>query len=259
MDIKKTLYALLLVVASNTSQALNPTSGVYGGIIVGVSKELNIDSPFLGKLVTAVANSSSPYAVQAQEILNSGIQASYGINYGVMGLVGGQLGYRWDKYRLEAQFLYNAAPYNSINFSTYQKSFSISNDNTNPNYITGNTYTLAFMCNAYLDLLPPDNVDSSIAPFLGIGAGYASIQNNFGFYYNQTEVPQSSASFSQGAGAGQVMAGVLYFLDDFAYFGLDVRFFSTTKLSSQVPYSQANYYAQFASLNLTFNGAFNFG
>jgi hypothetical protein len=260
MNIKKILASIILTTVPSLHYAINPTPGVYGGLIVGGSYQLGIDAPFLGPFANTVVSSTNPYAAELQALINQNKNnLNYKLNYSFLGLLGGQLGYRWNKCRLEAQFLYNTAPYSDLVLSNQQSSYTISSNDTATSYITGNTYTMAFMFNAYLDLLPPDYVDSNIAPFVGIGGGYASVQNNFQFYYNGTNAVQYDYGRTQSAGAGQVMAGILYFLDDFSNFGLDFRFFSTTNLTANLPYSTNSYNAQFASVNLTFNGAFNLG
>lgn len=257
----KRIYLLSLLLGSSSSfiYALNPIPGVYGGVIVGGSGELGITTPFLGPLANKIIASGRPIAIELQQLITNNNNLSHDLNYSILGLVGAQLGYRWNKYRLEGQFFYNSAPYKNLTFSNGVKSITISSNDTSDNYISGNTNTMAFMLNAYFDLLPPDYVDSNLAPFIGIGGGYASVQNNFDFYYKGTEVSQFNIGTTQGAAAGQVMAGLLYFLDDFSNFGLDFRFFSTSNLTAQLPYNTPTYKAQFASVNLTFNGAFNFG
>lgn len=262
MNLKTKLGCSLLLIAANQIYALNPTPGVYAGVIVGGSGQLSQNASYLKPFIDYQVQSNTTIGQRIQELIdkrNSSSNRTYSLNYNILGLIGGQIGYRYDKFRFEGEVFYNSAPYKNFRISNGVDTLTLSNDDTQNNYISGSTDTTGIMFNMFLDLLPPDYIDSNFAPFLGIGGGYARVQNNFQFFVEGEQVNQYRESRTQGAAAGQLMAGVLYFLDDFSNFGIDFRFFSTAKINPNIGPFGYSYNAQFASINLTFNGALNFG
>lgn len=249
----------LMLTTLSSAYAIHPIPGVYGGVIVGGSGQLGIDSPFIRPLDYLLRNTSSIIGNKISELVQTNNNLNYNINYSILGLIGGQLGYRWNNFRLESELFYNSAPVSDLVFSNGVNKVTISSNSNSTNYFVGTTSTLAVMFNAFYDLLPPDYYDSSFAPFIGIGGGYASVNNNMQFYLEGSESEYWNIAQTKSAGAGQVMAGVLYFLDDFSNFGLDVRFFSTTNIASSIENLNSTYNVQIFSVNLSFNGAFNFG
>jgi hypothetical protein len=263
MNFRTKLGCSLLLIAANQIYALNPTPGVYAGVIVGASGELGMDASYLTPFVDYQVKSGTPLGQRIQQIIDQQIASNpnrtLSLNYNILGLIGGQIGYRYDKFRFEGEFFYNSAPYKNFRISNGVDTLTLSNDDTKDSYIAGSTNTTGIMFNIFVDLLPPDYIDSNFAPFLGIGGGYARVQNNFELYVQGTQVNQYRDNRTQGAAAGQLMAGVLYFLDDFSNFGVDFRFFSTAKINPNIGQYGYSYNAQIASINLTFNGALNFG
>lgn len=259
MMAKRIFTSSLIILSLNQAFALNPIPGVYGGVIVGGSGQLGIDSPFVRPLNNLLIGSNTDLGDRIQALSNSSSNLSDTLNYSILGLIGGQLGYRWHQARLEAELFYNSAPFSSLRISNGVDKITISSNDTSRNYISGSTGTLAVMLNAYYDLLPPNYYDSNFAPFIGIGGGYASINNTMQFYLEGQELQFWNIDETRSTAGGQIMAGVLYFLDDFSNFGIDVRFFSTTNISSTVDSIPYTYNVQIFSVNLTFNGAFNFG
>lgn len=259
MIAKRILTSSLIILSLNQAFALNPIPGVYGGVIVGGSGQLGINAPFVSPLNGLLIDSNTDLGERIQALSLSGNNLTDTLSYSILGLIGGQLGYRWHQTRLEAEVFYNSAPFSSLRISNGINKVTISSNDTSRDYISGSTGTLAVMLNAYYDLLPPDYYDSNFAPFLGIGGGYASINNTMQFYKDGSELQFWNIDETRSAVGGQIMAGVLYFLDDFSNFGIDVRFFSTTNISSTVENIPYTYNVQIFSVNLTFNGAFNFG
>ena len=259
MIVKRILTTSFFILSLSPAFAINPIPGVYGGVIVGGSGQLGIDSPFVNPLNDLLINSDTEIGqkIQALSVPNSTLSDT--LSYSILGLIGGQLGYRWHQTRLEAELFYNSAPFSSLRISNGVEKITISSNDTSRNYISGSTGTLAVMLNAFYDLLPPDYYDSSFAPFVGIGGGYVSVNNTMQFYLGGQELQFWNIDETKSAAGGQVMAGVLYFLDDFSNFGVDVRFFSSTNISSTVKDIPYSYNVQIFSVNLTFNGAFNFG
>lgn len=254
---KRILSRIAIGLTSTSIFALNPTPGLYGGIIVGGSYAPSITSPAIDWLFY---NYFPNAGFNGYNINN--LKAS--LNYSFLGLIGAQLGYRFDKIRLEGEFFYNSNPYSSITVTNNNQTIFTISGNSNElsgNYIEGQTNTAAGMINLYYDLLPPDYIDASFAPFLGVGVGYASVQNGLDVFIAGTQANQNTIGKTHNNIAGQAMAGVLLFLDDFSYFTLDFRYFTTGTQSQYVNIVDTTYTwkNQLVSVNLSFNGHINLG
>lgn len=226
--IKTSLIALLL--ANGSAHALNPVQGWYGGVLIGVN-------------YTPSANFNIPTQIPP-------INVPGAVNYGIMGALGGQFGYRFDKYRLEGQYLYNNSPYTSLELANV----TIFAPSTSTEFrMEGATDTGIGMLNGFYDFLPSDP-RSNIAPYLGVGLGYAYFSNTLKLYYNDTELYNAHVKEATSSPAGQAIIGMSYFLDDFASFAFDVRYLTSTAKSKFLD-SRLQVY----TVNLSFNGAFNLG
>ena len=216
---------------SQASFAVNPEQGLYAGILLGPS------------WAPAITLNTSP---------------SFELTYQVMGQLGGQVGYRWDKVRTELEFFYNSNPYSDIVYNNVTYTANKSTDT----FFTGQTNLMFAMFNLYYDLLPPANVDSNFAPFIGIGAGYGNSQNTLSLTYNSVQVTPSDLGRSHTSYGGQVIGGLLAFLDDFSYFIIDLRYFTTPNYTQNITFlngstQEISYKNQTISVNLSFNGAIN--
>ena len=230
---KKLAYLCAGVLFTQGLSALNVEEGLYAGVLLGASW--------------------AP-AIQLNTI------PSFQLNYDIMGQVAGQLGYRWDKVRAEAEFFYNSNTYSNVVFD----GVTYSSRKTTENFYTGQTNIMFGMINLYYDLLPPPDTDSSFAPFVGIGAGYGSIQNTLAITFNSEQITPSNLANSHTSYGGQVIGGFLGFLDDFSYFMFDVRYFTTPNYTQNITFRNGNtqqisYKNEIVSVNLTFNGALDLG
>ena len=258
-QLKGILFSLSLMtcVHSNT-YAVDPTPGLYGGVIIGGSYMFPV-TPYPNSEYINYLNNTYPDFTT--NVPNVGTNSIGNLTYSFMGLVGGQLGYRYQNFRAEVEFMYNANNYDTLNVGN-TKIHSDSNDTV---YIGGQANVLAGFLNFYYDLLPPASVEAQVAPFVGLGIGYASIQNNFQMNIDSQRVsnliPGTNTQFlpSSTAPAGQLIAGLLYFLDDFSFFSLDCRVFSTANISQGAPYTNKDIRYQLISGNLSFNGSFDLG
>lgn len=225
--IKTSFIALLL--ANGATYALNPVQGWYGGVLIGVN-------------YAPSANFNIPTAIPP-------INVPGALNYGTMGAIGGQLGYRFGKYRLEGQYFYNNNPYKSLELGD----ITLFAPSTSPDFrIEGSTDSGLGMLNGFYDFLPSDP-RSSIVPYLGVGLGYAYFSNNLTIYHNNVNLYAAHVKEATTSPAGQAIVGMSYFLDDFASFSLDFRYLTTSGKSKFLD-SRLQVY----TLNLSFNGAFNF-
>ena len=181
------------------------------------------------------------------------------LSYSFMGLLGAQIGYRYEKFRAEVQFIYNSGDYDTLRYNGVK----IKSNTNSAVYLSGQSNIIAGLANFYYDMLPPPNIDSNIVPYIGLGIGYASIANNL-YVYTQntgvsTKISQDSLLPSATAFAGQMIAGIAYHLDDFSFFSLDCRLFSTANIAQTYVGGNDPIRYQFVSGNLTFNGAFDLG
>ena len=234
--------------------ALNPIPGTYGGVVIGGSYMFPVTAPNINPLMLQWT-ASNPTLANYLTSLNAAItrDSTYNIKYGFMGLLGFQLGFRCDNFRVEGQFMYESNPVSSLSINSVQ----VPNRNKQLAYPSGQTNIIGGLANFYYDLLPPTDCDANYAPFVGFGLGYVNVQNNFNFNYNGTQLNTRSLGQSASTGAGQLMAGLLYFVDDYTWFGLDCRLFSTMNISLPEPYNKTNINYAFISGNLTFNGHFD--
>lgn len=245
-NIIKPLTLTTLMACSLSTFAINPVEGWYAGLYLGVSlppsTTFNVVTPFEQLPV-----------------------ADTTLSYSVMGGIGGEVGYRCDHLRGEGQILYNNNPFNTLTINNsiqINGSRTITPTETYPLSMQGQTNTLGLMANAYYDFytLTQDNV-ARIVPYAGLGIGYAYVKSNIEFKEDGVPVANGSASANFDSAAAQAIVGSNYFLDDFTTLGLDFRYFSTLKNTQKGPQGVNNLTtrAQFYSINLVFNGAFDVG
>ena len=282
------VYLAVIGLISTSVYAVEPVSGTYGGVVLGGSYMFPIPVPATREALTNAPRTAATISSALNTYLGKSLNgvnyknAHYQLNYGFMGLLGVQVGYRLDELRVEGQIFYNSSPVSSLSIWDANSSVKLSNNKNDANvlYPSGQTNLIAGMANFYYDFIPPSTLDTNFAPFVGFGVGYANVQNNFNLNFTtaaataastttsttaastkpiSTEINQNSIVGSSSTAAGQLIVGMLYFLDDFSYFGLDGRIFSTLNINAPPPYNTINYNYQFISGNLTFNGHFDLG
>lgn len=240
--LKLSLSSLLLINAQ--AFALNPVQGWYAGLILGVSYPQETTVVPTTSFVTPVGTIAPQNA---------------SLSYGVMGGVGGQIGYRCEHFRVEGEALYNNNPYDILTIGDYViKSPSTSSTLR----MQGATNSGFFLINGFYDLYTPnqDNV-SQVVPYIGLGAGYSYVQNNITLYYNDTELYRTNLKATFSRPAGQAIVGISYFMDDFTTFGLDFRYLQTTSITNnnRPRINGFDTSLKLYSINLLFNGSFDFG
>ena len=220
---------LALLLANGSAFALHPVQGWYGGLLLGFN-------------YTPKTNFSLP-------TLTPGLNIDGTLNYGIFGEIGGQFGYRCGKYRLEGQLLYNNSPYKSLVLG----GVTIRDDSSNTTGVRleGSTDTGVAMFNGYYDFFTSD-ASRNFIPYVGLGLGYAYVSNNLKVYNKEVLVTKDRIKEHNTSPAGQIILGGSYFLDDFTFFGMDIRYLTTTTKSDALD-SRVQVY----SFNLSFNGAFN--
>lgn len=231
---------------SSVAYAINPIPGWYAGLIVGGSKAPAITFD----VVTPVQGHSGTGT----------------LSYSLLGNVGGQIGYRFHNLRVEGEFFYNNNPYSHLNIgetnipnvNSNNQSVQQTTQFANPFTFQGYTNTYAMMFNGFYDFYIPEYTEH-VVPYVGVGAGYAHVENNIEFFYNGSSFPGSDITRFTNNFAGQGIVGLSYFLTDFTSFSLDFRYFSA--FNSHAVDAQFNSFQgrpQLYALNLLFNSAFNF-
>lgn len=247
----KTGLATLLL-SSGSVYALDPVQGIYAGIFLGTSKARSVN-------ISAAIPTYNTYGTGQ-------------LNYSWFGDIGGQVGYRMDQFRVEAELSYNDSPYNSLVFNGVINSIPINgitipklgnpkhNVNATGFQMKGQTDIAALMFNGYYDNYTLFD-QTCFVPYIGIGIGYASVLNKIQFYYSNTPITGADFSERRNAFAGQAIIGTNYFMDDFTSFGLDFRYLSTAGIASSNSslVSANNVRYQYMAVNLTFNGSFDAG
>jgi hypothetical protein len=233
---KKASVILVFYSLASFAQPLIPIPGLYGGVNI------------------------APSWASSTDVLNGSYTVDK-LTYTMMGGIGGQLGYRWQNLRLEGELFYNASPYNSITYNSpdaggYTKLYA-NNDQTN--YISGETNILTTMLNIYYDFLNWGIGPMQITPYVGAGGGYAWVQNDLNVFLDGTQTYTNQYYPNNSGLAGQLIAGLLFFIDESSYFGLDYRYFTTVNEHQQLGQVTSSFQNQLMSINLSFNGSFNWG
>lgn len=261
----KRLGLLALLVVNSSAYSLNIIQGWYGGIMLGLNYTPKTNFAFPSTFDPTASVRSPTGTILPVTALSADVSSLFAdlatdpitLQYGTLGQIAGQAGYRCGHFRVEGQFGLNSSPYSSLKINNV----SISDSSSTYYTFQGNTDTGFGMINAYYDVLPVDT-ESNFVPFVGAGIGYAYTQNTLKMnFWNDDggtvpgyEFATIDAKRTTTSPAGQVMIGGSYFLDDFTAFSLDLRYFTTQKKSDV---SDAR--VEVLSVNLTFNGAFNFG
>jgi opacity protein-like surface antigen len=243
--ITQTLITSCLVVAT-TAHAVNPASGGYAGLIVGANYAANFPFTYLN---------------------TSGELENGQLGHNIMASIGGQVGLRWcDNYRAEAEFIFNNSPYSYLRLGDV----SIHAPQTSTGLrMNGKTDSGIATINIFYDIFA--DFSSNVVPYFGIGAGYAYIKSDIKLYLNEVRVTADNnpnivgtipTSKTASAPVGQAILGLSYYMDDYSYFALDLRYLMSadqTLFTQQVQQTSNTITARYQlySFNLIFNGAFD--
>ena len=188
-------FSTLLLFYNN----LYASAGWYAGLLIGPTYINNIKFTLLN-----LTGSS----------LEKQLSYKVGVN------AGGEIGYHYRQFRIEAQGLFN-----QNNFETIQiGNFLINNDNLTKLSHTGNTNFWAAIGNVYYDFLQFSN-QFRLIPYIGLGVGYAEIKNNIILFYDNKKIFNNISNHSLLIGQG--IAGINYSFSDHLSFALDFRYMST--------------------------------
>ncbi|PJD90653.1 MAG: hypothetical protein CK424_08250 [Legionella sp.] len=280
----KVLGIGMLLLLNAPSFAIKPVQGAYAGVFLGPTYAPSIG--FTVNPIASIPSLSSPPGLLFRETVATALNISFDqltsllstdvpskLTYSVLGGIGGQIGYRFcNNYRAEFEVFYNNNPFSELKIGDY---IAIDSMSSSPTFhIGGDTNTGAGMVNIFYDLLMPNNDGySAIAPYIGLGLGYSYVQNSLQFHYgsNTAEVTATGATpatlyekdFTQAHStyAGQAIMGVSYFMDDFCWLSLDLRYFTTGTTKTTNPFNDGVFQRKtiLYSAMIGFNGVLDFG
>ncbi|BCA94867.1 hypothetical protein TUM19329_12280 [Legionella antarctica] len=242
------LGVLSSFLASSAALALNnPIQGFYAGIMAGISH----------------GPSNNSVIFEEDRTLFTGI-----VNYSSVGGGGGaMLGYKLSHFRLEGEILYNRFSTGPLQVNPGGCTLESPNVLTPSGFCppgifdrfqekalgySGSSAVTYGIGNLYYDFFTP-NSNTNVVPYIGLGIGMAQIRNFSDFVNTNT-------SFSHGFNdtfTTQVAQGILglsYFMDDFTWAGMDLRYITTKSLPEM-----DNQRYGLISLNFTINFAFDKG
>lgn len=196
---KAVIFASCLL--SVTTYAAVPTEGWYGGIFFGPTYAPKLNFTLTNPLLGIPVSSELTY------------QSSFN--------VGGQVGYRYGKFRYEGEVISNQNNYKSLEIGSMNVSTHL---NTLGLQLAGNTRFFAGLLNIYYEIYP-NEMEVRLVPYVGVGGGYTNIKNSINMTYLQRIAYSRSSTVS--APIGQVIAGLNYLFTDRASVGLDFRYLST--------------------------------
>lgn len=264
MNFFSKLSVVGLIMASSTAFAVEPAMGWYAGLFAGPSYAPETDFRFTQNAAAIPFNvGTTPYNLVVRTPASGA-----SITYGVFVNGGLQLGYRCNKFRYEGELLVDSNSisklrYNSLIVSElYTGNFPsipytlVETDISNPNFtltnktarndffIRGNTTLTGAFFNAYYEFYDQDYSYTRIVPYVGLGIGYASINNMLSLYYNtylynpttggfySRDILLARTSNSTSTPMGQGIIGLNYFFSDTMSIGTDFRYISTNKIKS---------------------------
>lgn len=226
----KLTSAIGLLLASFAAFSLNPVQGWYAGLVGGATYAPNVDL----MLINPVDHHNDKST----------------ISYLLGGNGGAMVGYRLCNFRVELEGLVNDNKLKQVKIGQFTFGDTPNNERVR---VSGYTYFISGLVNAIYEFYQPGSDRTNFAPYLGIGLGYASLQSKQSFEKEPLTEPSfnlDTLKESNGAGIGQAILGVNYFMDDFAAVGIDYRYMILTKTGHATTYFQPQ------TINLSFTYAF---
>lgn len=197
---KAVLFFISLFFYSTLYSAI-PFEGWYAGLMVGPSFPSELNFNFRNPLTRIYSEGQVTY--------NPSVNA------------GGQIGFRFDKFRAEAQFVYDRNTIHQIKSDDISITATM---NTLGFSGTGNTSFYATLLNVYYEFHPVSK-EVRWVPFVGLGGGYAWLNNKIHLNYYNYEFLNRDDDASLPI--GQAIVGINYFCNDTHSIGLDFRYMST--------------------------------
>jgi hypothetical protein len=256
------LLATLLLISTWAFADEDVANGLYGGLFVtgssGPSLRFSSYKPeFLGYTGDILNPFGNIY--YSPGTLSSNFGAGGGMN----------LGYRYNCFRFEGEFLYNVNTVGKMKYApgttVGQLAFSSSRRVANTlfqTYVSGQTDEYMGFANFFYDFLPAHPAENSLYPYVGLGFGYQKIQTTTKYkaqdwvdvttrqpvvygtpafaappcpdgsttcLYTPT-LANTGTRLSATSYVGQGILGVGYEMDSYFNFYLDFRYIATPKL-----------------------------
>jgi len=240
--------------------AVNPACGWYAGLIGEVSYMPDINMTLNMPLISG----SLPLIVYPAGVTPSffpilpsrAVEST--VNYRIMGGGGGQIGYRFTgNYRAEVEVIFNTNEYDYITVPGYGKIERGNSNNAKAGLsLNGRTNLMMGFLNGYYDFLSNDS-EVYLVPYVGLGVGYVSVQNRLRFIFDDQPIPNTRYNSTKGTFAGQVIAGLSYYLDDFTSFHVDYRYIATNGVKENNLLFNTNERFQVHTLNVSLNFSFD--
>ena len=209
----------------NSAYSAIPLEGWYAGLMLGPTQSFD----FSFNLINPLKGTPAAGQLSYNRSLNEAVQ----------------IGYRYDKFRSEAQLVFNQSKFNQVQIDNLLIN---SQDNFHGLSLSGNTHYFAAMFNTFYEFYQED-VEVRFVPYVGLGIGYASIKNTLSLRYNQRQIFGRNDSAS--APMGQAIAGINYFFTDTYSLGLDYRYMSTPN------HKTLNTSVSVEAINAVFNVSFD--
>ena len=198
---KLSLTGLLL--ASSGAMAVEPAFGWYTGFMLGLSWAPAINF--------SLANPAPPPLIFRKN------QVAYGLG----GNAGFQFGYRCYRFRYEGELMAN---YNKINKLSLH-GVTLKTKRTAGVNIRGYTDFPAALFNLYYEFYDLEYSDTTWAPYIGLGIGYARVRTAISYFANNVKYAHNISDSTTPI--GQAIFGVNYFLSSDMSLGTDLRYMLT--------------------------------
>lgn len=235
------LNLITTLLLSQSALATNPIQGFYAG--------------FLAEISRGVPNYTLTF-VQDNLVYGGTINNS---------IVGGGgaaiIGYRIQNVRLEGEILVNYVAAGTLNLGTctlespaVRTPTGICANALTENAVGFNGSTTAGFgfANVFYDFMSYDT-EQTLVPYIGLGIGVSQLKKSVNFVNTTTLENRQSIGYSvlSRSSAAQVILGLSFFLDDYAWAGMDYRYVTTNTLEN-------NNNARYALNTLNFNINFSF-
>lgn len=234
-----------LILASGVAFAAEPEQGWYVGLLGNVNYAPNVKFTF-----------TNPF---------TSVRTQGNLKYGIGGGGGLQLGYRCGYFRYEGELIYETNGYDTISanppfarLAAIQTDIRKKRKSRNPLLsLDGKTSLFGGLVNAYYEFYE-DGTAPDWVPYVGLGIGYAAIQNSLHIYCtnpalgcNTTSINTKRNSANDSSVLAQAIAGINYMFSETTSLGTDLRYMTTKKIE---PYEHR--YSN-GSLNFVLNYSFD--
>jgi len=219
-----------LMVVSSAVFASEPAEGWYAGLMLGISYAPSIKS---------TVHVTSPF-------FTTSLPAK--LTYKVLGNFAGQVGFRCRKFRYEVELDFNTNKFSkltvgALSLSSKKDIFGLS--------MKGSTSTVSGILNAFYEFYDEDYSETKFVPYVGLGIGYAHVENKLNLYHDGTKLMNTTHTKSSNAPLAQAILGISYFFTNNISLGTDLRYLSTNNIKDF--HSRVS----FGSWNLIMNFSFD--